>query len=589
MRISQLLGITLRQAKDTELASHELLLRGGYIRQVAAGIYSYMHLAQRSLRKIEQILREEIDRIGGVEINMPIVHTADIWRQTGRYDAIDDSMVRFADRAGRDMVLGMTHEEIVAFLTSHEVSSYKQLPKLVYQIQTKFRDELRPRGGLIRTREFVMKDSYSLDSSWEALQTQYEAHYNAYHRIGARAGLSLVAVLSDTGMMGGRIAHEFMYLTEVGEDTIFLTEDHSYVANKEVATFTKIPRKDEAADLEKVHTPEVATIEDLSQFLKVSSDTIAKTVAYMVTYPDQTEQVVMVMVPGNLEVHEIKVQNLLKATSLRPATSEELVAVGAVPGFMSPYGLDTKLVKVLVDDLIEGEANWVIGANEVDYHLTGARYKRDFTAHEVADLVAAFDGAPAPNGNGNLQTVRGVEVGNIFQLGTKYTEALNANFMDINGKPQPIIMGSYGIGVGRLLACIAEEHRDDNGLIWPISIAPYEVNLVLLPDNEEVIALGEQLYQDLQKAGVEVLFDDRDKKTAAPGVKFKDADLRGIPIRLTVSGRALGKGGVEMKLRKEGEMSIVPAESVVTTVQENLASLWKILEEEVDRVPQWAD
>lgn len=588
MRVTQLLGITLRQAKDTELASHELLLRGGYIRQVAAGIYAYLHLAQRSLRKIEQILREEIDRIGGVEINMPIVQTAEPWRQTGRYDGIDASMVRFADRAGRDLVLAMTHEEIVALLTSHEVSSYKQLPKLVYQIQTKFRDELRPRGGLIRTREFVMKDSYSLDSSWEALQQQYEAHYDAYHRIGARVGLPLTAVLSDVGMMGGRMAHEFMYLTPVGEDTIFLSNDRQYVANKEIATFAKVKREEEAQPLEQVHTPGVKTIEALTHFMAISAEQLAKTVAYMATLPgEEAEKLVLVMVPGHLEVNEIKVQNQLSAAALRAATEAEIAAAGAVAGYMSPVGLDPKAALVLVDELIAAPCHWVVGANEVDHHLRHARYERDFTAHRVVDLVSAYHGAPAPQGRGTLEAQRGVEVGNIFQLGTKYSEALNATCMDVNGKPQPIVMGSYGIGVGRLLACLAEEHRDENGLCWPVSVAPFHVNLTLLPDSEEVVALADRLYTELQAAGVEVLYDDRDKKTAAPGVKFKDADLRGMPIRLTVSGRALDKGGVEMKLRREKDHVIISPEAVVASVQEKLQEMWQALATKLAKAPTW--
>ncbi len=587
MRLSQLLGITLRQAKDSDLISHELLLRGGYIRQISTGIYAYLHLAQRSLKKIEQILREEIDRIGGVEINMPVAHPADIWRQSGRYDAIDGSMVRFQDRAGRDMVLGMTHEEIVAFIVNHEISSYKQLPKLVYQIQTKFRDELRPRGGLIRTREFVMKDSYSLDTSWEGLQIQYEAHYDAYFRIGARVGLPLLAVKSDVGMMGGRMAHEFMYLSPMGEDTIFLTEDHSYVANKEVATFRKQAREEAPEALEKIHTPAVTSIEALSEFLAVPADHIAKSVAYMATMPGDVLLLVMVMVPGDLEVSEIKVQNLLGAVSLRAATSEELQGVGAVPGYMSPVGLTTKEVMILADELIQTACNWVVGANEEDHHLRNARYGRDFEAHRVGDLVAAFDGASAPDGSGPLRAVRGIEVGNIFQLGTKYSMAMGATFMDVNGKPEPIIMGSYGIGVGRLLACLAEEHHDEHGLQWPISVAPYQVNLVLLPDNQEATDLAEQIYADLLAAGIEVLFDDRDKKTAGPGVKFKDADLRGMPLRLTVSGRSLKSGGVEFKPRKGGESEIVTPGAVLDHTLTFLKRLWGEMNEQVAKSPTW--
>jgi prolyl-tRNA synthetase len=587
MRLSQLLGITLRHAKDTELASHELMLRAGYVRQVATGIYAYLHLGQRSLQKIEAILREEIERIGGVEISLPLVQPAELWRQTGRYDSVDHSLVRFADRAERDLVLGMTHEEVVAFLTSHELSSYKQLPKLVYQIQTKFRDELRPRGGLIRVREFTMKDSYSLDSSWEGLQAQYEAHYHAYYRIGARVGLPVTDILSDVGMMGGRMAHEFMYLTPVGEDTIFLAEGGDYRANKEVAHFAKAPRVEAPGKLTQVETPEIKTIEALSEFLSLSPEQIAKTVAYVASYAEEREELTLVMVPGHLEVNEIKVKNHLQALALRPAEEAELLAVGATPGYMSAVGLDPKKLRVIVDDLIATQANWVVGANLVDAHLRNAVYQRDFHAHSVGDLVSAYDGAPAPDGQGILRAHRGVEVGNIFQLGTTYTAALNATFMDVNGKPQPIIMGSYGIGVGRLLACLMEEHRDEAGLIMPVSVTPYHVNLVLLPDGDEVVAVADRLYAELKEAGVEVLYDDRDKKTASPGIKFKDADLRGFPVRITVSGRAWQKGGVEVKLRRAADAQIVAPDEAVRHVRDALLMLQHELDEQVAAARRW--
>jgi len=587
MRVSRLLGITLRQAKDSELASHELLLRGGYIRQVAAGIYGYLHLAQRSLHKIEAILRGEMERIGGVEINLPLVHPAEVWRQTGRYDDIDESMVRFSDRAGRDLVLGMTHEEIVAMVTRHEVSSYKQLPKLIYQLQTKFRDELRPRGGLIRTREFVMKDSYSLDSHWDGLQQQYEAHYNAYHRIGVRVGLPLSAVLSDVGMMGGRMAHEFMYLTPVGEDTIFRCLACGLAANKEVARLAKAPESEAPQPLEKVHTPGTRTIAELSAFLEVPAEQIVKSVSYVATLPGGEDRVVMALLPGHLDVNEVKVQNLVGAVSLRPAAEAELRALGTVPGYMGPVGMDPKQVHIVADELVALERNWITGANEADQHLKHSAYGRDFVAAQVGDIVAAYDGAPCPRCEGRLSATRGVEVGNLFQLGTKYTQALNATFMDVNGKPQPIIMGSYGIGVGRLLACIAEEHRDDHGLVWPVSVAPFLVNLVLLPDGEEVVATADRLYQELQAEGIEVLYDDRDKKSAAPGVKFKDADLRGLPVRLTVSGRSLKQGGVELKLRRGGKATIFPVAAVRNEVQAALSLLRDELAEQLTQAPTW--
>ncbi|MEM9985147.1 MAG: YbaK/EbsC family protein, partial [Bacteroidota bacterium] len=350
----------------------------------------------------------------------------------------------------------------------------------------------------------------------------------------------------------------------------------------------KQAREEAPQTLEKVPTPSVSSIEALAAFLQIPADRIAKTVADMATIPGDLLLLVMVVVPGHLEVSEIKVQNMLGAVSLRAAMAEELQGVGAVPGYMSPVGLATKEVMILADELVQADCNWVVGANEVDHHLLNARYGRDFEAHRVGDLVAAFAGAPAPNGSGSLQAVRGIEVGNIFQLGTKYSMAMGATFMEVNGKPEPIIMGSYGIGVGRLLACLAEEHHDEHGLQWPISVTPYQVNLVLLPDNQEVIDLAEQVYADLSSAGVEVLFDDRDKKTAGPGVKFKDADLRGMPLRLTVSGRSLKSGGVEFKPRKGGESEIISPEEVLAHTQTLLGALWEEMDEQLTQASIWA-
>lgn len=594
MRFSQLLAKTLREeSKDAELKSHDLLLRAGYIRQLGAGIFSYLHLAHRSLNKIKNIMREEMDAIGGVEISMPFVHPADVWKKTNRWYEIDDSLARFQDRTERDMVLAMTHEEVVADIASTEVKSYKHMPLLVYQIQDKFRDEARSRGGLIRVREFTMKDSYSLDKDWESLEKQYINHYDAYFRIFGRADLPVEAILSDTGMMGGKVAHEFMYITPIGEDTIFICEKTGYRANKEVATFRKTYTEDAPKDLEKVETPQTKTIEDLAKLLKIEASQTAKAVFFMGTFEEE-EKLVFAVVRGDMEANAIKIQKLVKAKALRPAEENEIKAVGAVPGFASPIGIQTEKAIVIIDDLVVKTNNLVAGANEADYHYLNTCFDRDYKADIVGDIVSAFEGAFAPNSSEEentdeykLKAVRGVEVGNIFQLGVKYTKGLDATFMNENGKPEPIIMGSYGIGVGRLLACVIEEHNDEKGLKLPITIAPFQVHLVALLDNDEIKQLAAETYQNLKQAGIEVLFDDRDKKMAGPGVKFSDADLMGIPIRLTLSKRSLQNGGIELKLRREEESQMFSPEEIVNIIQEKIQSLYQEIDEKVQQLPTW--
>ena len=578
MKFSQLLATTLRKTSaDTEVVSHDLLLRAGYIRQLSAGIFSYLHLGWRSLRKIEQILREEMDAIGGVELNMPVVHPAEIWHRTGRYDLIDESLLRFTDRTKRSMVLAMTHEEVVGTLAASEITSYKQLPKLIYQMQTKYRDEARARGGLIRVKEFVMKDSYSLDTSWEGLEKQYHAHYYAYYKIFMRAGLPVIAIKSDTGMMGGSIAHEYMYLTDIGEDTIFLCEKTGYKANKEVAVFKKHYPNITPKALEKVYTPQQKTIADLADFLGVCPDECAKMVFFMGEIADEEEEkLIAVVVRGDMEVNPVKVQKLAKAVRMRTATEDEIAAAGGVAGFASPIGLDDCMSIVVVDDLVAHSNNLVTGANESEYHYLNSCYGRDYTAQIVGDVAMAYEGAPAPNTDDDdavLTAVRGVEVGNIFQLGTKYSEALDATFMGENGRPQPIVMGSYGIGVGRMLACLAEEHHDENGLKLPPQVAPYHVHIVGLLDKANVKEQADMLYHLLKNAGIEVLYDDRHKKMASPGIKFSDADLIGLPIRLTISSRSLKNGGVELKRRDNGESKMVELEEVLLEIRKLLGEM----------------
>ncbi len=590
MKLSNIFGKTLRDdQKDADVISSNLMLRAGYVRQLAAGIYSYLHYGQKSLRKIEQILREEMDAIGGDEVCMPIVHPAEIWQKTNRWYEIDDSLVRFKDRNERDMVLAMTHEEIVAHLCTTEIDTYKQLPKLVYQVYTKFRDEPRSRSGLIRVREFTMKDSYSLDTSYEGLEKQYIAHYNAYHRIYTRTGLPAISILSDTGMMGGKVAHEYMYVTDIGEDTIFICEESGYKANKEVATIKKIYPEIEPKPLEKVHTPETKTITDVAEFLGVTAQDCAKMVFFSTKIEEETK-VVVTVVRGDMEAHPIKIQKLGKFTNLEPATEAEIASIGSVAGYASPMDIDREKSIVIVDDLVANTNNLVIGANETDYHVINSCYGRDYKADIVGDIVSAYEGAFCPISEENypLKTVRGVEIGNIFQLGTKYTEALGAVFMDKDGVPKPIIMGSYGIGVGRLLACLCEEYNDEKGLCLPISIAPYEVILTALLDNTEGLAeKAIELYEDLKADGVDILFDDRNKKLASPGVKFKDAELIGIPIQLTISKRSLKNGGLEAQIRSEGKKQIIPLENIKEFIQETRTKLYAELNDRVKNAETW--
>jgi prolyl-tRNA synthetase len=563
MRMTRLFSQTLREIPaDAEMASHQLLLRAGFVRPLAAGIYSYLPLARRSMAKIENIVRQEMEAIGGQEITMPVVQPADLWMESGRWYP---EMGKLQDRNGRTLVLGMTHEEVISDLVRKEVRSYRQLPLLLFHIQTKFRDEARPRAGLIRVREFTMKDSYSLDADWEGLDKQYESHYNAYFRIFERCGLPVIAVQSDVGMMGGKLAHEYMYLTPSGEDTLILCHACGYSANRQVARFRKPQAASEAQlKIEKVATPGAKTIEDLAQFLGIGKDRTAKAV-FMVASIQQgletSERFVFAIVRGDMEVNETKLANAINAQDLRPAREDEIRAVGAEPGYASPVGLQGALV--VVDDAIPASPNLVAGANEAGYHFRNVNYGRDYDAQIVADLAAAGEGDPCPNCGSPLKAVRGVEVGNIFKLGTRFSDCMGVNFIDKDGQTHPVIMGSYGIGIGRLLACVAEEHHDEKGLIWPVAVAPYHVHLVALTGkgDETTRNTAEQLYSTLQEAGLEVLYDDREE---SPGIKFNDADLIGLPLRITVAARALQQGGVEFKRRDESERRIVSLEDAAS-------------------------
>ena len=583
MKISQMFGQTLREAPaDAEVTSQKLLIRAGFIRQLGAGIYSYMPIAKRTITKIENILRNEMNAIGGQEMTMPVVHPADLWKETKRWYEIGSELGRFKDKNDRDMVLAMTHEEVVGDLIRRDIQSYRQLPRLVYHIQTKWRDDPRPRAGLIRVREFTMKDSYSLDADWAGLEKQYRAHYQTYFNIFNRCGVPAIAVKSDVGMMGGKLAHEYMYLTPIGEDTLIICDECGYVANRQIAAFQKpAPVGGEALPLEKIATPGTKTIEDLANFLGISRSQTAKAVFLTATFVEGTkaglqdyQRLVFAIVRGDMELNETKLANALKSIDLRPAHEEEIKSLGASPGYASPVGLDFKQNKgllgwviVVVDDLIPGSANLVAGANEDGYHYLNVNYGRDYTADIVADLVNAEDGFVCVECGSPLRTSRGVEVGNIFQLGTRYTDDLEAKFVDKDGQLKPVIMGSYGIGVGRLLACIAEEHNDENGLIWPITVAPYQVHIVSLKDADYAASV---IYDQLTQAGVEALYDDRDESA---GVKFNDADLIGIPLRITCGKRGLERGEVELKRRTDAEKRNVPIDEIVEVIQAEIAAL----------------
>jgi prolyl-tRNA synthetase len=554
MRLSQLFFSTLRDdPADAEMASHRLLVRAGYVRQLGAGIYSLLPLGWSVTRRVERVIREEINGIGGQEMEMPVVHPADLWRESGRYQKIGPELVRFKDRAGRDMVLAMTHEEVVADLLRDIVSSYRQLPMIVYHLQTKFRDEPRSRGGLIRVREFVMKDSYSCDRDAAGLDHSYQLHHEAYSRIFERLGLDTVVVGADVGIMGGSLAHEFMVLNPHGEDTLVLCPRGDYAANQQIAmTHKPEPPADDPLPIEEVATPGTATIAELASFLGIGADRTAKA-AFFVTGDGR---LVTAIVRGDFDVNETKLTNALKAFSgMRPAKAEEIRAAGMEPGYGSPIGAHDTVV--VVDELVARSPNLVAGANREGFHLRNVNVGRDFTPDIVVDIVNAREGDPCPVCGDPVALENGIEVGNIFKLGTDFSVPMGATYLGEDGERRPIVMGSYGIGVGRNVACIVEAHHDEKGIAWPESVAPYPAHLVTVSAGKDarVAEEAEGLCARLAEAGVEILYDDRDE---SPGVKFTDAELMGMPRILTISPRSLAAGGVEVTIRASGERSVRP-------------------------------
>ncbi|MEK7693018.1 MAG: proline--tRNA ligase [Chloroflexota bacterium] len=565
MRMSRLFGKTLRNAPaEAETANHQLMLRAGLVQQLAAGIYSYLPVGWRVMRKIEQIIREEMDRAGGQEVVMPALQPAELWEASGRAQTMGDVLFRLKDRRERDYVIGPTHEEVVVDLFKKQVQSYRDMPLMVYQIQTKARDEARPRGGLMRVREFTMKDAYSFDADWEALDDSYKAARAAYTRIFERCGVPAIPVLADSGAIGGKDSEEFIFLTEVGEDTILLCPSCGYAANAEKADHKKHEvESEELLPLEEVATPGQKTIEDLVSFLGVPHFRTLKAVFY-----EADGAPVFVAIRGDLEVNEAKLRNALKGVEIKLLDDEGVRKHGLVAGSASPVGL--KGIKIVADDTALTSYNLVAGANKPDVHYKNVNHGRDWAADIVTDISLATAGAACSRCGGTLETKRGMEMGHVFKLGTVYTEKLAATYADEAGDLKPAVMGCYGIGVGRVFAGAIEANHDERGIIWPPELAPYAVHLVGLGfDKPGVRESAEQVYQQLVDAGIDVLYDDREEGSA--GVKFNDADLLGMPVRVTVSPRSIENGGAEVKRRTVKDAQVVPLADATGAVRELLA------------------
>lgn len=564
MKQSKLFAPTLREMpSDAEAKSHQLMLRAGYIRQVASGVYAYLPLAHRVLANITQIVREEMEAIDAVEMDLPSFIPADLWQETGRYATYGPELMKIKDRHERDFILGPTHEETFTDLIRGDIDSYKKLPLTLYQIQTKYRDEKRPRFGLLRGREFLMKDAYSFHMSDETLDETYQAMNQAYSKIFSRLGLNYKAIIGDAGSMGGRESTEFMALSESGEDTIVYSNASNYAANLEMAESAVLEISNDQPQLEReiVETPNVRTIEEVGAFLSKTSAEILKSVLFIV----DDEQPVFVVVRGDHTVNEVKVKGQVGASSLRPATDEEIIEqFGATPGFAGPIDLPEN-VQIIVDYHVKNSINTVIGANKEGYHLININPDRDFDQFEYADLRTVEEGDPAPTDEGQLVFERGIEIGHIFKLGTFYSEKMNATVLDNTGRPQPIIMGSYGIGISRLLSAIIEQNYDDKGIVWPSNIAPFDVHIVPIKlTDADQSALTEEIKQLLEEAGLSVLIDDRNERA---GVKFTDAELFGIPVQITV-GRDAADGIVELTSRRDGQQFNLKKEDIIDTIKQ---------------------
>src|SRR4030043_1873504 len=558
MRFSKMLISTVKETPaEAEAISHILMLRAGYVRQLAAGLYIYLPLGLRVIDRINKILREEMNAIGAQEITMPALHPSEVWQETGRWDEIGEEMFRLKDRGGRDMCLGMTHEEIIAWLAAKEIRSYRELPQIWYQIQVKLRDEARPKSGVLRTREFLMKDSYSLDVDEEGLENSYQLHAEAYHKIFSRCGLQFHMVESDPGMMGGAKAHEFMAPSPAGEDEIVLCSGCGYAANVELAA--SVPNKVEAKDwhFEEVHTPEKRTVQEVSNFLKLGPEYFIKSILLI-----SEGGPVLALVRGDQELHEKKLMRIIgkNRQSLKKEVKEIL---GVEAGFIGPMN---QTIKIIADATLRGGI-YISGANKPHYHAKGIRPEKDFSA-EWYDIHVAKAGDFCPKCGASLRIEKAIEIGNIFMLGTKYSIPLKALYLDKDGQEKPIIMGSYGIGPARIAAAAIEQNNDKDGIIWPMSIAPFDVEVLPLNmKDQKTVEIAEKLYGDLSEAGIEVLIDDRDERA---GVKFKDADLIGIPLHVIIGEKNLKAGLIEIKDRRTSEAEKVTIEGAIENIRDKI-------------------
>ncbi|MEC3886048.1 proline--tRNA ligase [Halobacillus sp. HZG1] len=562
MRQSHMLIPTLKEnPADAEIKSHQLLVRAGYIRQIASGIYSFLPIGRRVLSKVENIVREEMEKIGAHEMAMPALEPSELWKETGRWTTFGSELMRLNDRHNREFALGATHEEVITSLVRHEVKSYKQLPLTVFQIQNKFRDEARPRFGLLRGREFLMKDAYSFNESYESLDETYDKMFEAYSNVFRRCGLNFRAVIADSGAMGGKDTHEFMVLSEVGEDVIAYSDTSRYAANIEMAPVVATYEKSSAAPetLEKVETPGQKTMKDVAEFLGHDVQEGIKSILFQVD-----EKFVLALTRGDHEVNDVKLKNLYDADIVELASEEDTKRLlGSGFGSLGPIGVPED-VEVVADHAVEALVNVSCGANEEGYHFKNATPERDFEVKSYADLRFIEEGDPSPDGEGVIKFARGIEVGHVFKLGEFYSERMNATFLNDQGKAKTMIMGSYGIGVSRTLAAIVEQYHDDRGITWPKNIAPYQVHLLSLnPKKEEQKELAGQLYDTLLDAGIEVLYDDRKERA---GVKFADSDLFGVPVRITVGKRA-GEGVVEVKERATGDQNELETSEVLEYIK----------------------
>ena len=572
MRYSEILLPTLKETPtEAEVVSHRLLLRAGFIRKLSSGIYTYLPLGLASVRKVEQIVREEMNRAGAQELLMPMVQPADLWKESGRWEKYGPELLRFTDRHDRESCLGPTHEEVITDLVRREIHSYRDLPVNLYQIQTKFRDEIRPRFGLMRGREFVMKDGYSFDATEEGTEATYQKMYDAYHRIFERCGLSFRAVEADTGTIGGSFSHEFMVLADTGEDTLAICKQCDYAANMEKATVKHPASSDtELLPLLKVETPGKRKVGVVCEFLEISPQELVKTMVYIADGDP-----VAVLVRGDHEVQPVKLKNMLGAVEVELADDKQIFETTGVPsGYLGPIGLAITLV---ADFEVEALKNFTIGANEKNYHVQNANLGRDFKVSQVGDLRQVTEDDPCPDCGGGLELTRGIEVGHIFKLGDSYSKALKATFQDSNSEEQNFIMGCYGIGVSRTVAAAIEQNHDENGIIFPLPLAPFQVIILNLdPKNDQITGAVESFYDQLQQESIEVLLDDRDER---PGVKFKDADLIGIPYRVTIGKRFAQEGEVEVRTRRDGltkSLSLDEAvPEVVNTIRAELKTTQK--------------